>query len=225
MAGSAASAPLVDLSQRVSALEIQQRALTGQVEQLQFQLRQLESAMQKLRGDAEFRLDALEGKGTATPAQPFAEAPVAARPAPESAPVAANPVADMDSAEAAYLAGYRQYQRGEYGAAVKALSAFAAANPKHPRASNAQFWAGRAMMAQGQNAEAAKAFLAGYQQFPRGERAHNSLLWLGKALTAMNQLKAACQALDQLRTAYPERLTGAVANEAAAARTAAKCGA
>ena len=275
-AGTPASPPLVDLTQRVTALETQQRQFTGQVEQLQFQMRQFEAAMQKLRGDAEFRLDALEGKapgaagaagaalmpGLPAPepvrpgAVPKAAAPVVASPfgatvaaqapgagkdaargqtaaGPQTGkaaglaggPGAARLVPDVaDPVEAAYLRGYGLYAAGNHAAAAGALSEFVKTNPRHMRASNAQFWAGRAMMAQGKTPEAAKAFLSGYQQYPRGERAHNSLLWLGKSLVQMNQPKAACQALDQLRTAYPDRLTGQFAADTSATRAEARCG-
>ena len=231
--GTPATPALVDLTQRVTALETQQRQLTGQVETLQFQMRQLEEAMKKLRGDSEFRLDALEGKSApaAAPAAIPPAAPVvtppAAKPAPSRPAVAPPPAttAATDDAEAQYRAGYQLYVDGKHAEAAAMLGAFVAANPKHVRASNAQFWAGRALLAQGKTAEAAKAFLTGYQQYPRGERAHNSLLWLGKSLIELKQPKAACQALDQLQTAYPDKLTGQFAADATAARAQAKCGA
>lgn len=231
--GATAPSPLVELTQRVTTLETQQRELTGQVEQIQFQLRQMEAAMERLRRDTEGRLQALEPKpaetipapgtgagpqGAASPAPPV---PQAQGPAPGGAP-GATPTG-ADAIEARYLAAYRLYEARDYAAAHKALSAFVAAHPKHPRASNAQFWAGRALMAQGQTADAAKAFLAGYKQFPRGERAHNSLLWLGKALIDLKQPQAACQALDELRTTYADRLTGALAADAAQTRARAGC--
>lgn len=249
--GTPATPALVDLSQRVTSLETQQRALTGQIEQLQHQMRQMEAAMQKLRGDAEFRLDALEGKSpgsgpAAVAAAPGASTalvapPLSAEPAPRPAQTAAQtavqvtpatktpvptppPASAADAAEARYREGYALYTSGDYPGASKALTAFVSANPKHARASNAQFWVGRSLLAQGRTADAAKAFLAGYQQFPRGERAHNSLLWLGKSLIELKQPAAACQALDQLKTAYPDRLTGQIAADTSAARAQAKCG-
>ncbi len=255
--GTPATSALVDLTQRVTALETQQRALTGQVEQMQYQMRQMETALQKLRGDTEFRLDALEGKGPADAATPAAGAASAPAPAPVPPPRAATPqiqpprstppavapqpgaattpatpadkattsaMSPADAAEARYREGYALYTAGDYVGAQKALAAFVAANPKHARASNAQFWAGRSLLAQGKTADAAKAFLTGYQQFPRGERAHNSLLWLGKSLIELKQPAAACQALDQLKTAYPDRLTGQFAADTSAARAQAKCG-
>jgi tol-pal system protein YbgF len=222
-AGPPQPTPLFDLTERVQALESQQRELTGQVEELQFRLRQLESRLERLQGDTEFRLNALEG-GSAPPTAAPADRQPAAQPAPQPGPAqpAVPPAAPADP-EQRYLAAYALYTAGDYPAAVDALEGFVKAHPRHPRASNAQFWAGRAQMAQGRHPEAARAFLSGYQTYPRGERAHNSLLWLGRALLAMKQQPAACQALDQLRTAFPDRLTGAFAAEVARTRAEAKC--
>ncbi|QMW23046.1 tetratricopeptide repeat protein [Sandaracinobacteroides saxicola] len=259
--GTPATSPLVDLTVRVDALERQQKALTGQVEQLQFRTRQLDEALAKFRADAEFRMTTLEGGtppggATVTPpggavapppggmpatvpgVVPGAVPPAGAKPGvkpgapvakpgtpPATAAAPAKPVAAGTPAaeEAAYRAALAKWTAKDYPAAAVALQDFVTANPKAARAGHAQFWAGRAMMEQGQHAQAAKAFLSGYQNYPRGERAPNSLLWLGKALTAMKQPKAACQALDQLASAYPDKLTGQLKTDADAARTEAKC--
>lgn len=234
-------AQLFELLQRVERLEAQQRALTGQVEELQFRLKTLEGAVERARADTEFRLDTLEGRRPATGAAAASAAPaggaaaVTAGAAPAAAPSpapgtrppasAAAPAPAPADPEAQYLAAYGLYTARDYARAAAELEAFAKANPSHPRASNAQYWAGRSEMQLGRHAEAARLFLAGYQTWPRGQRAAESLLWLGKALTAMRQPKAACQALDQLRTAYPERLTGSLAAENARARSEAQCGA
>ncbi len=236
--GSPATSPLADLTQRVDGLERQQRSLTGQVEQLQFQIRQLQSELTKVKGDTEFRLNAIEGSSTAaTPASipptssqppqlsPPPAKPAAREPAPAQAQTESPAPATGDPLEAAYRAGYARYAAGDYAGAEKALAAFVADNPQHSRAGYAQFWAGRAMMQQGKHAPAAKAFLAGYQSYPRGDRAPNSLLWLGRALLAMQQPKAACQALDQLRTAFPDKLVGQLGADASTTRAQAKCGA
>jgi tol-pal system protein YbgF len=219
--------PMVELTQRVDSLESQQRQLTGQVEELQFRMRQLESQLERMRGDTEFRLNELEGRGggrpPATDAGPFAPQASAPAPAPAAPPrVSADPAPAADP-EQVYLAAYGLYTAGDYPAAVEALEAFVKAHPRHARASNAQFWAGRAQMAQQRYAEAARAFLSGYQTYPRGERAHNSLLWLSRALLAMRQPQAACQALDQLRTAFPDRTTGGFAAEVQRTRSEARC--
>lgn len=218
--------PLAELAERVEALETQQRQLTGKIEELQFRLRQLETRLETVQGDLSFRLDALEGHRAPPGAgRPAADAGMAPPPTPRPDPTAPAAPARPAAAdpEQQYQAAYRLYTAGDYPGAVAALEAFVKAHPQHPRASNAQFWAGRAYMAQQMHREAARAFLAGYQNWPRGERAHNSLLWLARALLAMNQRQPACQTLDQLRTAFPDRLTGSFAAEAASTRQQARC--
>lgn len=63
--GAPASNPLTDLARRVGEMERQLSTLTGQVEANEFKLRQLETAMERTRGDVEFRLGRLEGGDTA----------------------------------------------------------------------------------------------------------------------------------------------------------------
>jgi TolA-binding protein len=247
--GAPATSPLVDLTQRVVALETQQRSLTGQIEELQFRQRQLEAALQKLEAGTVARLDAMEGAGapaaqapaaaavpapgTPTRPQPGAARPAAPAPATESPSTAPAPAAAAagtaatDPLVAQYEAAYALYERKDFAGAEKALRAFAQANPTHPRASNANYWAGRALMQQGMAGEAARVFYAGYQAAPKGQRAHNSLLWLAKALLETRgpkAVKAACDTLDQLARSFPDRMTGAFAADAAATRAQAQCG-
>lgn len=235
--GAPAGNPLVDLNQRVSALEEQQRTLTGQIEQLQFQLRQMQAEWTKARQDSEFRLNALESGGTTPAPTGGTSAPTSLAPAesppPAVAPATASPSAPpmpaarptAEVGEAAYRAGFALYQAGNDAGAQKAFADFLRDHPDHARTSHASFWTGRSQMRQNLPAPAAKTFLETYQKYPRGERAPNALLWLGKALTVMKRNEAACQALDELRKVYPDRLTGALLTEANAARADARCGA
>ncbi len=64
--GMPSSSPLNDLTQRVTALEEQQRTLTGQVEQGQYRLRQLEDAFAAYKRLADNRIKALEDRATST---------------------------------------------------------------------------------------------------------------------------------------------------------------
>ncbi len=93
-AGSPASAPIADLTQRVNAIESQVTRLTGQVEENGYKLRQLEEAFAKLQAQqtaATTSIDAAAATGPFTvPAPPPPGRPAAtttpARPAP-AAPV------------------------------------------------------------------------------------------------------------------------------------------
>ncbi len=66
--GIPSSSPLNDLTQRVIALEEQQRTLTGQVEQGQYRLRQLEDAFAAYKRLTDNRLKAIEDRSTANSA-------------------------------------------------------------------------------------------------------------------------------------------------------------
>lgn len=61
-----------ELSLRINQLENQMRGLNGQIEQLSFQVRQLQDTMTRMQKDYEFRLQEIEaggGRGGAKPAQ------------------------------------------------------------------------------------------------------------------------------------------------------------
>lgn len=74
--GSPSSGPLATLTARVDALESQQQALTGQLEQAQYKLRQLESAFEAYKTATDGKLKTLETAGAApiAPATPGAVA-------------------------------------------------------------------------------------------------------------------------------------------------------
>lgn len=231
--GTPASSALADLTARVDALERQQRTLTGQVEEAQFKLRQLDETLAKFRGDTEFRLTAIEGPKTAAPTTPAADAPAvaAADSAPAAPPVrapaktAAKPDAAATPAlvEDTWRAAYALYVAKDYSRAEAAMQDFLTNNPKAVRASNAQYWLGRSYMAQDSYAQAAKAFLDGYQKYPKGDRAPDSLLWLGNALAALKKPDQACRSWNELQSVYGETLTPALKAAAAKARKDAKC--
>ena len=148
--GDSASTPIADLTARVSSMEQEMSRLTGQVEQSQNRLKQLEDQLAKFRGDAEFRINALEGNGgtalSPRPAgapgtAPVVTPPLVADPAPAPAPAAGPSTGDV--AEDAYMAGYRLWEAKKYGEAETALKAYVAKYPQHRRASFAQNLLGR----------------------------------------------------------------------------------
>ncbi len=60
--GTPSSAPITDLTARVSALEGSVRSMTGQVEQTGFRLRQLEEAFSAYKAATDARIKALEDR-------------------------------------------------------------------------------------------------------------------------------------------------------------------
>ena len=219
--GMPASTPVADLTARLDAMEAQLARITGQHEENSYKVRQLEESLNKFKGDAEFRLAAIEQSraGAAEPAEePSAEATPspAAAPAPARAEAPAPRKADLavadpaeapqpaaDEAEEAYLDGFRMWEGGRYAEAAPVLEQMAKKFPKHRRASYAQNLAGRAYLDDGKPATAAKLFLANYQANPKGDRAADSLYFLGQALAKLDKDAEACKVYDELEEVYP----------------------
>ncbi|MBC7520220.1 MAG: hypothetical protein H7268_03885 [Sandarakinorhabdus sp.] len=222
--GTPASAPLVDLSARVGELERQLREMTGQVEANQFKLRQIEEAQAKLRGDVEFRLNALEGGAVAAPTAAAMPAKPGAKPVvakPETAKPEAKPAAG--NADAAWKAAYADVLAKDWPAAETAMTDFIAAWPKSTRIPQAQYWLGKSFAARDQHALAAKSFLELYQTAPLNARAPDSLIGLATAMNGLKKPKDACRVLGELDSVYGEKLTPAQKADAAALRAKAKC--
>lgn len=226
--GVPATSPIADLTSRVDGLERQLQSLTGQVEQANYKVRQMEEAMAKFRADTEFRLTQLEG-GARPPAAatdettltlPAVKPPVPA--APKPATDAAKPA---DTPEAAYQAAYAFVVAKDNVKAVSALQDFAAKYPKSPRASHALYWLGRTLIAQGEYERAARVFFDNQQKNPTGERAQESLYWLGDVLVRLERAPQACTVYDLARKVYADEMKPALKPQFANARTAAKCAA
>ncbi len=96
-AGSPAGSAISDLTNRVSALEQQVQQLTNQVEENGHRLTVLEQQYTKIKGDTDYRLNALEQGGTAAPsgsgATPQPNGQASAQPAPSFGPGGRKPVA------------------------------------------------------------------------------------------------------------------------------------
>src|SRR3546814_1200466 len=95
--------------------------LTGQNEQNSFRIRQLEEQLAKFRGDAELRLNTLEGKhgapaASAKPPNPFTP-PGNSPPAPPPAPAA-----NADTAEAANSYAYALVDQQRWAEAEDAVT-------------------------------------------------------------------------------------------------------
>lgn len=231
--GTPASTPLVDLTARVGELERQLREMTGQIEANQFKLRQLEEAQTKLRADAEFRLNALEGAGggaaaaavpAATPGKPGAKpSAMPGKPDPAKPGTAAKPVAA--NADAAWKAAYAEALAKDWPATETAMADFIAAYPKSTRIPQAQYWLGKSYAARDQHAQAAKSFLELYQTAPLSPRGPDSLIGLATAMHGLKKPKDACRVLGELDSVYGEKLTPAQQADAKALRTKAKCAA
>jgi TolA-binding protein len=221
--GTPATAPLVDLTERVGELERQLRTMTGQTEANQFKLRQLEEAQAKLRGDLEFRITALEGGGAAA-ATPATAGPAAAVvPTRPGAKPEVKPPAKAATPDAAWKAAYANVTAKDWPGTETAMIDFIAGYPKSPRIPQAQYWLGRSHALRDEHALAAKSYLELYQTAPRSDRAPDALIGLAGAMNGLKKPKDACRVLGELDSVYGEKLSPAQKAEAKTLRTKAKC--
>lgn len=216
-ASSSTTSAVTDLIARVDSLEAQLASLTGQVQQQGNSIRTMEA-----------RLNALEGgtaavSTTATTA-PAVSASSASQPSTRAESVAAieRPQSD-DAGEDAYIYGYRLWAAKFYPEAQSQLKATADKYPSHRRGSFARNLQGRSLLDEGKPATAAKIFYANYKDNPRGERAPDSLYFLGVSLTKLGKNSEACEAFDQLESAYPGDASSRLASRLASGRSQAKC--
>ncbi len=251
--GTPASAPLADLTSRVSAIESQLARLTGQVEESGYRLRQVEEANIKLQA----QLQALQAQAAAAAARPpeappaqifTVPAPPPSRPSGSASPrtpaaaAAPRPAAAASQARTdavaaierpstgnpaldGYTYGFRLWTAKYYPEAQAQLEDVLAKYGNDPVASRTGNLLGRAYLDDGKPTQAAKVLFDNYRARPKGDRAAESLAWVGEALIQLKRPKDACLAYDELRDGFGEALPVNVKDMVAKGRVAAKCGA
>lgn len=235
----ATQASVINLDNRIVALERQLADVLRTEEENARRIGQLESTLKDEREASAAKIAALEAKlASANSAPPAAEPPAekpksafastTSKPKPTPAVVkstdaAATATATADPAEAAYDEGYQLWKAGKYDEAIGALRAFSSAYPNHRRTSWANNLAGRAMLDKGEPRAAAEALLANYRGNPKGERAADSLFYLGQALVKLKQPGQACKAYAELDAVYGDSMRADLKKMLPDAKTEAKC--
>jgi TolA-binding protein len=238
------STATADLLVRVDALETQLATLTGQFEQHDNAMRQMETRLKAIEAQLKAQADQAAA-GTAsvapvvtTPAATPVATPAAAKPKPATTTpaVAAKPTAARTAAVAAiekpatgdafedgYTYGFRLWEAKFYPEAQVTLEETIKKNPKHKRLSYARNLLGRTWLDDKKPATAVKVFYDNYKTDPRGDRAPESLFFLGSALTDLGKTAEACEAFSELAKSYPDVATGRLADRIAGGKTRAKC--
>ena len=215
--GPAASGDLVQqLLGRVQELEEENRRLRGRADVADNNDRQLRAEIEKLRGDLDFRLQALE-RGAGRPAaprppQPGPAAQTPPTPAPSSAP---------RTAEKAIADGQAALARREFAAAEAAAREAIRARPG-ARVQDAHLLLGDALMGKRDFQNAALAYDEAYSRNRQGARAPEAMIGLANAFQGFGARREACETLDNLRSNFPN-LSGPQAERAADSRRRAQC--
>jgi len=241
--GAPASSAIYDLTQRVSSLESQIASMTGQIEQTQYRMRQLEDQFAPYKKATDARLssgeaapitsDARSGEGgPVVPPPPRTGATAPAKSAPAAGAASGGRAAQVaaiakpasgQADEDEYLYGYRLWAAKLYPEAAEQLQKEVATYPRSRRASFAQNLLGRAYLDDGKPSLASIAFYDNYKKMPDGERAPDSLYYLGQALLKLNKPADACKVYGELLDVYGDKIGQGMKDDVARARTSAKC--
>ncbi|MGJ8529080.1 tol-pal system protein YbgF [Maritalea sp.] len=224
-----------EINVRLDQLENQMRVLNGQVEGLQFQLTQMQTLLERMQEDYEFRFQDLEGgssgKTSAAP-RPGSVTPSERLPQeqnqtqnetlqstvntlgtitleeggqPLDLSFGSGGVISDADADAQYEAGYEAIVRGDYQFARDQFSQFVALYPTHRQTSDAYHWLGESLMQQGEFEEAAEVFLNGFENYPNSTRAPDMAMKLGIVLSRSGERETACRTFIEVLRKFPDQ--------------------
>ena len=249
--GTPSDSVLSDLTARVNALESQMRTLTGQVEEANHHLRQMEDSTASYRRGTDARLKVLEGGSTGLAAETSTNSRTAhdgvlTPPSVASGKVSPPPVVATagetakggararlvaavdrpstdDPAEDAYIYGYRLWSAKLYPEAETQLKSVVTKYPDNRRASFAQNLLGRAYLDEGKPSLASIAFYENYKKYHDGERAPESLYYLAQSLIDLKKPADACKVYGELSDVYGDKISESMKADIVKGRATANC--
>jgi tol-pal system protein YbgF len=182
---------LVELTQRVDALQNEVRQLRGQVEELENSNTALRKQQRDLYADLESRINAMP----ATPGASAAPTPSAAGAAPVDTTSAA--------AQQAYGRAFDALKAGQYPQAIKGFQAFLVSYPRGALSDNAQYWLGEAFYVMRDYEQALAAFTRVSKEWPDSRKVPDALVKQGFALFELKRLADARTVLIDVSTRFP----------------------
>ena len=185
---------------RLDAIEARIRALTGEVERIQFQVRSVSEDGGRRIADLDFRLTELEGGNTSfvAPETPLGNAATVPTPAQELPQVAVSEQAAFDRAKALLDAG-------DHAAAAIEFEGFLESFPGGPLTTEARYFAALSYEETGQFRAAAINYLNAFSAAPDGERAPDALRRLAGALGRIGQQTEACLTYDEALARFTDQ--------------------
>lgn len=173
-------------------LEAQISRLTGEVEKLQFENRQLRQQVKLQLEDLIFRVTELEGGDPSV----GGEVNLGDQQEQTQPQIVLSEQADLDRAKA-------DIQQGRFDQGEDRLRRFIAENAQSPLAGEAYYWLGQSQTVRGDLRSAAKTYLGGYNTNETGQFAPDNLLQLGVTLGRLGQVDAGCQTLREVNRQFP----------------------
>jgi tol-pal system protein YbgF len=210
---------ITDLTLQLEAVRRENRELRGEIENLGYQIEQLERKQRDIYLDIDQRLSATQGGGAPPVLEqpPSGEGGARAETAPKVEDRTPAPVskADRKQIEAEYQAAYALLspQQRRYQDAAKAFAAFLTKYPFDELTPNAQYWLGEAHYVSQHNAEALKAFEVVVSQYPESTKAPGALFKIGRLQQAAGKVSAARGAYERVLKDYPDSPAAGLARQ------------
>ncbi len=197
---------LLEMAQRIDALQAELRTMRGEVELLQNQSEGGKNQARNLYGDLEKRIAALETLGGVS--QPAG--------APGSTPSAGSALpspAAGGAEQASYDAAFNALKGGDFPRAISGFRNFVATYPGSALASNAQYWLGEAYYVTKEYQNAIAAFQKVTTDWPDSRKAPDALVKIGFTQSAMGRNGDARVTLEDVVRRYPGTEAAQLATE------------
>jgi tol-pal system protein YbgF len=193
---------LLEMAQRIDALQAELRTMRGEVELLQNQSEGGKTQTRGLYGDLEKRIAALETLGGVGGSS---AGTVAMAPPPVSAGGA--------SEQASYDTAFNALKGSDYPKAIAGFRNFVATYPTSPFASNAQYWLGEAYYVTREYPNAIAAFQKVTTDYPESRKAPDALVKIGFTQSALGRNGDARVTLEDVVRRFPGTEAAQLASE------------
>jgi len=191
------SQTLVEMSQRLDALQAEVRSQQGRIEELQNENAMLKRQQRDLYADLDKRLQAgHQATGPAAGAATAATTGVDSVPAPTTRPV--------DGEQAMYTRAFEALKAKDYAAATLGFRSLAATYPDGELADNTQYWLGETYYVTQEYDHAAAAFQRVLSGWPGSRKVPDAMLKLGYTQIEQKKVAAGRATLEQLIERHPE---------------------
>jgi tol-pal system protein YbgF len=185
---------LVQLAQRVDALQTEIRSLNGRIEELQNTNEALRKQQRDLYADLDQRLKTAAAAPLTPAAVPSGTAPAAG---------AAVTTLVTGDEQAQYTRAFDTLKSGDYVAAVTAFRLLAASYPNGALADNTQYWLGEAYYVTRDYDHAASCFERVLATWPNSRKAPDAMLKLGYTQAEQKRVTTARTTLQQVVSRFP----------------------
>ena len=210
---------LVDMLNRLEALQRNVQQLRGELEVQTHQMEELQRRQREQYIDIDRRLQSLEtrspgsappvaGNGVATAASPVVPAPP-----PTASTPATPPVANPAVGQAEYDTALAILREGRYTDAAQAFKQFLARNPNSSYASNASYWLGETYYVTRDFDQSLATFTGLVTNHPQSPKVSDSQLKIGYIHYEKKDWKAARQALESVVNNYAGTTAARLAND------------